>query len=133
MRRHHDGGAPAAAGQDGLAHAADADWIEARQRLVEQEHGRVAHQPASDDNFLAHTARQLTGERPLSTDELELFDERPRPALEVGDAVQPGYQPEVFVDRQVLEQVRLVRHERQPALRFERIVEEVVTVDADAA
>ena len=133
MRRHDDGGAGAAACEDGFAHPADADRIESCQRLVEQQHRRVAHEAAGDDDLLAHAARQLAGERPLFPGELELVQERSRPALDIDDAVQPGDQPEVLVNRQVLEQVRLIRHECQPALGFERIGDEVVAIDADMA
>ena len=37
-----------------------------------------------------------------------------RPRVEVVDAVEPRHQPQVLVDGQILEQVRLVGHERQP-------------------
>ena len=53
-----------------------------------------------------------------------------RAALEVVDAVEPRHQPQMLVDGQVLEQVRLVGHERQAPLGLERVGDEVVAVDA---
>ncbi len=48
---------------DRVAHAADADRIETGQRLVEQQHRRIAHQAAGDHHLLAHAARQFAGQR----------------------------------------------------------------------
>jgi len=39
----------------------------------------------------------------------------------------------VFLDGEVLEEVRLIGHECQPASGFERVLDQVVAVDADAA
>ena len=54
-------------------------------------------------------------------------------AVEVVHAVQARDEPQVLLDRQVLEQVRLVGHEREAPLRLERVLDDVVAVDRDAA
>src|SRR2546430_5683699 len=61
----------------------------------------------------------------------ELVDERPRAPIEIVDAKQPRHEPQVLLDGEVLEQMRLVGHEGEPAFRFERILHDVVAVDAD--
>ena len=65
--------------------------------------------------------------------ELQLLDQRARAPIEVLDPIQPRNEPKVLLDGQVLEQVRLVRHERQPALGGDRIGDDIVAVDRDAA
>src|SRR5207245_1392758 len=49
------------------------------------------------------------------------------------DAVQARNEAQMLLDSKVLEEMRLVRHEREAALRFDRIQDYVVAVDEDAS
>ena len=55
------------------------------------------------------------------------------PTVEVAHPVDARRQTQVLHDGQVLEQLRLVRHERDPPLRLDRIANDVVPVDRDCA
>ena len=70
--------------------------------------------------------------RPLVA-ELQLLEQRRGPPLEVGDAVDPGDELQVLPHREVVEQLRLVRHERQLSLRLDRLADDVVAGDGDRA
>ena len=133
MGRDQHAGARPAARHDRLAHAVNADRVEPRERLVEEERRRVADQAAGDDDLLPHAARQFAGQRPLFPCQLQFVDQRPRAAIEVLDAVEPRDEPQMLLDGEVLEEVRLVRHERQSSLRRDRVGDDVMTVDRDAA
>src|SRR5262249_57811873 len=91
------------------------------------QHGRLPHEAARDNDLLPHAARELAGERSLPAFELQLIEERRGPAFEVLDGVKPRDEPQVFLHREVLEEMRLVRHERQPALRLDRLFPQVQT------
>ena len=54
------------------------------------------------------------------SEQLELGEQRRDPRVDVGDAVQPRDEPQMLLDREILEQVRLVGNERERALRFDR-------------
>src|SRR5260221_160805 len=130
VRRQQDRGARLRARDDRFPHPPDAQRVEARQRFVEQQRRRIPDEPARDHDLLPHPARQFARERLLFPRQLELGNEIARPAIEIVDAVEPRDEAQMLFDRQVLEQMRFVRHERQPALGLERIVDEVVRVDA---
>ena len=66
-------------------------------------------------------------------DQLQLLDERARAPVEIVDLVQPRDESEMLFDRQVLEQVRFVGHERQAALGGDGIGDHVVTVHDDVS
>ena len=69
------------------------------------------------------------GQRPFLARQLQFLDQLPRPPIEVVDGIQPCDQPQVLLDGQILEEMRLVRHEGQPALGGNRVGDDVVTVD----
>ena len=45
---------------------------------------------------------------------------RVRAAVEIGHGVEPRDEPQMLLDRQILEEMRLVGHEGQPPLRLDR-------------
>src|SRR3954470_6131108 len=97
VRRDENCGAGLPPRDDRVAHLPDAEGIEAGERLVEQEDGRVAHQTARDDDFLPHAARKLSRQRPLLARQLEFVDERLRAAVEIWHRVETRHQPEMLL------------------------------------
>ena len=90
-------------------------------------------QSARDGELLPHAARQLAGKRPALVAELELVEQRPDPRLDVGHAVEPRDEPQMLLDREIVEQVRLVGDERERALGGDRVRLDVVPGDRDGA
>ena len=58
-------------------HAAAQDLVKRAKRLVEQEHIGLGHQRPRDGHPLAHTTRQLGGQRLLETPQTDQFDQGP--------------------------------------------------------
>ena len=70
------------------------------------------------------------GSEPFLAGQLQLVDQRAAPGVEIGNGVETRHQPQVLFDGQVLEEMRLVGHERQPPLGLERRRGQVMSVDA---
>ena len=120
MRRHDDGGSGRGPAHDRLFHLPDAARVDAGQRLVEDEDLGVVEEAAGHDELLLHAPGQLRGQRPLLARQLQLVEEGARAGSGVRPhAVQAPGEGEVVLDRQVLEEARLVRHEREAAPRFD--------------
>src|SRR5437667_155591 len=82
---------------------------------------RASHQAAGDHDFLPHSARQLARQRPLLAGELKLLNQLASHAIELLDAVEPCDESKMLFHGQILEKMRLVGHERQTALRLDRV------------
>jgi hypothetical protein len=63
VRAHDDRGAAAGALDDRRLHAADAERIEAGERLVEEQRARLVQEAAGDRELLLHAARELAGQQ----------------------------------------------------------------------
>ena len=86
------------------------------------------NQAAGDRELLPHPARQLRGQRTPLVGQLELGEKRRDPLDRVGNAVQSADEAEVLLDGQVVEELRLVGHERQRPLGVDRPLPEVGTM-----
>ena len=121
------------AADDRLLHAADAERVEAGERLVEDHDVGRVEEAAGDHQFLLHAARELARERLPLPVQLQLLEERREASAVVGDAVDTGGELEVLLDRQVVEEARLVGEEGEIPLRFDAVLDDVVAADQDLA
>src|SRR6187402_1714783 len=108
VRAQDDGGAGLRALQDRVFHAANAERVEARQRLVEHQHLRRMQQAARDRELLLHAARQLGGQTLEAIGDLELLEQRQRDRFVIGDRIEARDEVQVLPDREVVEETRLV-------------------------
>ena len=114
-------------------HVTNAEGVEAGQRLVEEQDARSVQQAARNGDLLLHAAGQLAGQRVFLAGELELLEKSAGLTVEVGHPVDPRCQAQMLQDGEVVEQVRFVRHERDPPLRLDGIANDVVPLDRDCA
>lgn len=119
--------------EDGVFHPADAEGIEAGERLVEEHDLRGVEQAARDRELLFHAAGELAGKLVGFVGDLELLKKRLRERFVVADAVDAGDEIEVLTDGEIIEEPGFVGEERERALGGQRGGGEVVTGDAEGA
>src|SRR5439155_22564068 len=93
---------------------------------------RLVQQSARDGELLAHAARQFGGQCLPLLAELELLEEERDPRWRVDDSIQPADEPQVLLDGEIVEQLRLVWNESEPPLGEHRLRREIVIGNADA-
>src|SRR5215831_20924497 len=86
-------------------------------------------QTTGDRKLLAHASRQLAWQRPAFLDELELVEQHGNARIDVGHAVDPRDEPKMFLDREIVEEMRLVWNERERSLCLDRLALNVVAGD----
>ena len=117
VRAEDDGGARLGAPDDRGLHAPDADRVEPGERLVEQQRPGLVQQPAGDGELLLHSARELARQRRRACSPAPAPRAAPGiRASDVGHLIEPADEAQVLLDGEVLEQVRLVRDEREQRL-----------------
>ena len=90
-------------------------------------------QRARDHQLLLHPPRELARKRQSLVVQAGVGEYRFGTCRPVGHAIQPREQDEMVQGGQVVEQMRLVGHERQPPPRLERPLHEVEPSDCDAS
>src|SRR5206468_1543402 len=105
--------------------------VEPGERLVEQQRPGSVQQAAGDYQLLLHAAGQLPRERLGLFGELELLEQGRDAPLHVRHLVEAGGETEMLFDSEVVEQVRLVRHECEQPLGGHRLPLHVVPADPD--
>src|SRR4051794_35399222 len=133
MRAEDDGGAGLRAADDRLFHPPDAERIESRQRLVENEDVGIVNKSARNHELLFHAARQLARQRLAFIRQLEFVEQRIDFFANADDLIQPRYELQVLLDGEVVEEPRLIRHEREMPFGVDRVAAEVEPADADDA
>src|SRR5256886_4089328 len=101
--------------------------------LVQQQHGRIAHERAGDREHLLFASRQLIAAHRAATREDREQIHHPRLVPAVGH--RPRGDREVFADAQIAEDAAALRDERDAGSgdAIRRRTGEIGTVDADAA
>ena len=133
VRADDDGRPLARALEDRVLHAPDANGVQARERLVKVNHPGRMEQPAGDGQLLFHAAGKLARQRVPLAGDLQLFQQLVGHRLVIFHLVNPRGEGQVLLHRQVIEQARLVREERQLLLGRNRIAPKVMPANADAA
>src|SRR5262249_15429620 len=97
---------------DHLPERSAREWIDARRRLIKKQHARLMHHGATKRDSLLPATRQAAGQkiafafqsRDLQYPTLLLF------ALLARHSINSGKEVEVFFDRQIVVQRKLLRH-----------------------
>src|SRR5205085_3392717 len=93
--------------RDRLTHTAHSRWVQPRERLVENQRGRVVEKTAGNRQLLPHAARQLGRQRALLLRKLELGHERRNARRRVDDPIHTPDESKMLLDGEVLEELRL--------------------------
>src|SRR5439155_11766819 len=88
------------------------NWIDARRRLVEEEHARLVHDRSAECHALLPPPGQAPGELAAAALEAGEGEHPPLPGLApLGrNAIDAGKEVEVLVDRQIVVEGKLLRH-----------------------
>ena len=133
MRAEDHGGARLRTPDDRRLHAPDADRVEPRERLVEQQRPGLVQQPAGDRELLLHSPGELSRQGVALRFQLQFLEHTGNPRVHVRHLVEPAHEAQVLLDREVVEQVRLVRDEGEERLCGHRLAPQVVPTDPDSA
>ena len=88
---------------------------------------------ARDHEFLLHAARELRRQRFPLIGELEFIEQCVEAGAVVSGLIQARNELQVLLDREIVEQPRLIGHEREAALRGDRIEPQIDAANPDLA
>jgi hypothetical protein len=135
VRGHDDGHAAPDHGVDVLPEPPPGQRVDARGRLVEEQHGRVVHHGAGERQALLEAQRQVARSAVEMRRELEAGDgagEHPLP-LRAREAIDAAEEVEVLADAQIAIEREFLRHVADPAPRRRSGAVEVEAFDEGGA
>ena len=115
VRAQNDGGPARGAAHDRGFHPADADRVQAGQRLIQEQRPGLVQQPAGDGELLLHPSGQLAGQGAPLVGQVQLLQQARDPGRRRRHAVEPADEAQVLLHREVFEEVGLVGNEGEGA------------------
>lgn len=101
--------------------------VEPRERLIKQDRLRLMQIRATDRHFLSHSARQFLSDRIAFFGQLKLREQSFGLGFKGRQAINRRREFQVLPNCQDVEELRLIRNERQPTFGGDRVEYDVVS------